>query len=65
MLWFKLDVAENMALGFQDAGSIVMEEIINFHNFVMIYLVFVVVAVMWVLFQTLSFYKLMVCQVLV
>jgi cytochrome c oxidase subunit 2 len=52
MLWFKLDVAENMALGFQDAGSIVMEEIINFHNFVMIYLVFVVVAVMWVLFQT-------------
>jgi hypothetical protein len=35
-----------MALGFQDAGSIVMEEIINFHNFVMIYLVFVVFAVM-------------------
>jgi hypothetical protein len=45
MILFKFDVAENYALGFQDAGSIVMEEIINFHNFVMIYLVFVVVAV--------------------
>ena len=45
MILFKFDVAETYALGFQDAGSIVMEEIINFHNFVMIYLVFVVVAV--------------------
>jgi len=41
-------------LGFQDASSIVMEEIINFHNFVMIYLVFIIVAVLWVILQTMS-----------
>jgi len=46
MILFKFDVAENYMLGFQDAGSIVMEEIINFHNFVMIYLAFVIVAVL-------------------
>jgi cytochrome c oxidase subunit 2 len=54
MILFKFDVAENYALGFQDAGSIVMEEIINFHNFVMIYLVFIITAVMWILYQTLN-----------
>jgi len=43
---FKFDVAENYALGFQDAGSMVMEEIINFHNFVMIYLVFIILSVL-------------------
>jgi hypothetical protein len=45
MIFFKLDVAENYQLSFQDAGSIVMEEIMNFHNFVMVYLSFVIVAV--------------------
>jgi hypothetical protein len=45
MIFFKLDVAENYQLGFQDAGSIVMEEIISFHHFVMVYLTFVIVAV--------------------
>ena len=51
---FKFDVAENYALGFQDAGSMVMEEIINFHNFVMIYLVFIIVAVLWILLQAMN-----------
>jgi hypothetical protein len=46
MNFVKFDVVENYMLGFQDAGSIVMEEIVNFHNFVMIYLVFIIVAVM-------------------
>jgi hypothetical protein len=46
MIFLKFDVPENYTLGFQDAGSIIMEEIINFHNFVMIYLVFVIIAVM-------------------
>lgn len=53
-IYFKLDVVENYMLGFQDAGSIVMEEIINFHNFVMIYLVFIIVAVLWVLLRLIS-----------
>jgi len=54
MNMFKFDVAENYALGFQDAGSVVMEEIINFHNFVMIYLVFILVAVLWVLLRAMN-----------
>ena len=54
MNFFKFDVAENYALGFQDAGSIVMEEIINFHNFVMIYLVFIIVSVLWILLQAMN-----------
>ena len=35
---FKLDVAEALQLGFQDPASPVMEEIVNFHNEVMIFL---------------------------
>jgi len=54
MTLFKFDIAENYMLGFQDAGSIVMEEIINFHNFLMIYLVFVITAVLWILLQILN-----------
>lgn len=54
MIFFKLDVAENYQLGFQDAGSIVMEEIISFHHFVMVYLTFVIVAVCWMLLQIMS-----------
>jgi len=46
MFIFKFDVAENYALGFQDAGSVVMEEIIHFHNFIMIYLSFIISAVL-------------------
>jgi hypothetical protein len=45
MNFFKFDVVENYMLGFQDSGSVVMEEIINFHNFVMIYLVFIMTSV--------------------
>lgn len=54
MNFIKFDVVENYMLGFQDAGSIVMEEIINFHNFVMIYLVFIIVAVMWIMLQIIT-----------
>jgi len=49
---FKFDVVENYMLGFQDAGSVVMEEIINFHNFIMIYLVFIITSVLWILLQS-------------
>ena len=54
MILFKFDIAENYMLGFQDASSVVMEEIINFHNFVMIYLVFIIVSVFWILFQIMN-----------
>ena len=37
----KFDAAINYQLGFQDPSSPVMEEIINFHNYVMIYLTFI------------------------
>lgn len=36
-------------LGFQDPASPVMEAIINFHNYVMIYLVFIMTGVIWML----------------
>jgi|TARA_B100000780_G_C20974033_1_gene388972 heme/copper-type cytochrome/quinol oxidase subunit 2 len=43
---YKLDVAEALQLGFQDAASPVMEEIVNFHNEVMIYLTFILIGVL-------------------
>lgn len=51
-LWFR-DVPESYQLGFQDPASPVMEEIINFHNYLMIYLAFVVMGVLWMLFAIL------------
>jgi cytochrome c oxidase subunit 2 len=43
------DVTENYQIGFQDAASPVMEEIINFHNYVMIYITFIIILVFWML----------------
>jgi len=40
---------ENYMLGFQDAASPTMIEIVKFHNFVMIYLAFIIVSVMWIM----------------
>lgn len=51
-LWFR-DVPEAYQLGFQDPASPVMEEIYNFHNYLMIYLSFVVMGVLWMLFAIL------------
>jgi len=36
-------MAEAGQLGFQDPASPIMEEIINFHNYVMVYLSFIVI----------------------
>lgn len=47
------DVSENFALGFQDAGSPVMEEIIAFHHYVMIYITFIITGVLWMLIRIL------------
>jgi heme/copper-type cytochrome/quinol oxidase subunit 2 len=36
-------MAEASQLGFQDPASPIMEEILNFHNYVMVYLSFIAV----------------------
>ena len=54
MLFVKFDVPVNYALGFQDAASPTMVEIISFHHFVMIYLVFIVFAVLWIMISMMN-----------
>jgi hypothetical protein len=44
-LGFFLDVAENYQIGFQDPASPIQEGIINFYNYVFIYLTFVLIVV--------------------
>jgi heme/copper-type cytochrome/quinol oxidase subunit 2 len=39
------DMPEANQIGFQDPASPIMEEIINFHNYVMVYLSFIAVGV--------------------
>ena len=53
---FKLDVSEALQLGFQDPASPVMEEIINFHNEVMIYLTFILIGVLWIMIESIREY---------
>ena len=36
-------------LSFQEPASPVMEELVNFHNYVMIYITFIIILVLWVL----------------
>jgi len=48
-LGFFLDVAENYQIGFQDPASPIQEGIINFYNYVFIYLTFVLIVVVWIL----------------
>ena len=45
----KWDVGEAYQLGFQDSASPVMEGIVNFHNYVMIYIAFILAGVLWML----------------
>lgn len=45
----KWDVSETYQLSFQDPASPVMEGIINFHNYVMIYISFIIVGTFWML----------------
>jgi cytochrome c oxidase subunit 2 len=47
------DVVEPWQYGFQDSASPVMEQITEFHNLVMFYVVLILISVMWVLFKTL------------
>ena len=57
MTIFTYDVAEDWQLGFQEAASPIMEEIINFHNYVMIYLTFILIGTSYILFETLNTYS--------
>lgn len=45
----KWDVAENWAWGFQDSASPIMEKIVEFHNYVMIYMTIILVGVFYML----------------
>ena len=56
MTIFKWDIAEDWQLGFQDSASPVMEEIVNFHNYVMIYLTFILIATSWIMAETMRSY---------
>lgn len=46
---YLFDIAEDYQLGFQDAASPIMEGIVNFHNYVFIYLTYVAITVTWML----------------
>lgn len=52
-----MDVAEEYQLGFQDAASPIMEGIINFHNYVYIYLTYVIAVVIYMLVAILVKYS--------
>ena len=46
-----LDFAQSYQLSFQDSGSPVFEAIINFHNYIFLYMVFILAGVLWVLIE--------------
>ena len=52
---YNSDVAEALHLGFQDPA--IMEEIVNFHHYVMVYLTFILFAVAYILVETLRTYN--------
>ncbi len=51
------DHAWNYQLGFQDPGTPGMEEIVNFHNYVMIYLCFIICAILWLMYDIITSYN--------
>jgi cytochrome c oxidase subunit 2 len=48
------DVAENWQLGLQDPATPSMEGMINFHNYIMIFLISIGCVVLWMLFQVMT-----------
>lgn len=54
LLLLKFDVAEPWQLGFQDAASPIMEEIILFHDQIMFILVIIIITVLWLIFKALT-----------
>jgi hypothetical protein len=56
-LTYNLDVAETSQLSFQDPVSPIMQEIVNFHHYVMVYLTFLLFGVAYMLFEKLRTYN--------
>lgn len=53
---FLFDSAEAWQLGFQDPASPVMDEIFKFHHTVMVYLSFILCAVLWIIIESIRNY---------
>jgi len=49
MTSIKFDIPQNWQLGFQDPASPIMEAIVNFHNYIMIIITFILVGVIYLL----------------
>jgi len=49
MTTLKWDIPQNFQIGFQDPASPIMEAIINFHNYAMIFISFIVAGVMYLM----------------
>jgi len=45
------DAAESWQIGFQDPASPVMEGMINFHNYIMLFLISIGIIVLWILYK--------------
>lgn len=54
MNYYPRDVAEPLQLGFQDAASPVMEEILFFHDQIMFVLIIIIAVVLWLLIRALT-----------
>ena len=48
---YLMDVAEECQIGFQDAATPIAEGIINFHNYVFIYMVYVIILVLYMVIK--------------
>lgn len=57
MMNYLMDVAEEYQLGFQDAASPIAEGIVNFHNYVLIYMTFVIVLVLYMVITIVGNYN--------
>ncbi len=51
------DIAEEYQIGFQDAASPIMEGIINFHNYLFIYMAFVIGLVLYMMASIITKYS--------
>ncbi len=57
MLNYLMDVAEEYQIDFQDAASPIAEGIINFHNYVFIYMTFVFTLVLYMVVAVIRNYS--------
>ena len=52
-----MDIAEEYQIGFQDAASPIMEGIVNFHNYLLIYMTFVIGLVLYMMVSIITKYS--------